>query len=452
VSKWLVGEEIRHQVAIAGRVTDAETLKPIRGARVSLDSGPETFTAADGHFHFLDLPSGQYTLKASLPGAGTRYGQAQVTVPVFHDAEGNISLATANLELPPTTLKGRITNQNGDPVAMAQVRVQGSGERTLTEVGGHYALTGLEASKKERTVGASAQGYWESTRFVPLQAGKVETLDLVLTATTDPKPEPSSLPATETISKPVALSEPAPPAKPAPEFEALTQPEPSTEFTPEQIAGCQLWLTAAAITGVNESDPVAMWPDKSGHNHHANQSKVDRRPTYQAESIGGQPGAYFDGFEDSMTLSFSEPSTNHTFFFVCNSTLLGEGDRSFLFDVKRGRLTLDAADMNPPYKLGWHDSAWHEIAEAQTGPQILTWFFADRTGEVFRNGVLLGQADYTPRSLRGKMSLGANYNGSYGRFNGIIAEVIYYNRALTLVERQRVEQYLSERFGIPLDG
>ena len=90
-------------MAIAGRVTDAETGKSIRGARVSLGRGPATFTAADGHFHFLDLSPGEYTLQASLPGAGTRYSPTQKSVTVEWDDQGKITLAIANLALSPRT-------------------------------------------------------------------------------------------------------------------------------------------------------------------------------------------------------------------------------------------------------------------------------------------------------------------------------------------------------------
>jgi hypothetical protein len=205
MAQW---EEIRHQVAISGRVTDAQTSRAIGRAQVSITDGSLAFnewlanyarqygdrwetmmerpdqirTDIDGHFHFMDLPDGQYTLRASLPGSGTRYGIAQNVVTVSRDAEGNITMAVADISLLPTTLKGRIAKQNNEPVVMAEVRVRGSGERTFSDGQGHYLLTGLEASKKgERTLVVSAQGCQKVTKNVLLdQAGVEKTLDFVL--------------------------------------------------------------------------------------------------------------------------------------------------------------------------------------------------------------------------------------------------------------------------------
>ena len=174
MSEFLKLELPRRQVAIAGRVTDAQTEKAIARARVEITDGPPVFeerlalkarqhgnrwtvmaerpdrihTAADGHFHFLDLPDGDYTLVASLPASGTRYGTAQTTVTLSSemiDEQRDITMATADIALPPPSLKGKITEQGSDnPVVMAEVRVQGSGERTFTDGQGEYLLTGLE--------------------------------------------------------------------------------------------------------------------------------------------------------------------------------------------------------------------------------------------------------------------------------------------------------------------
>lgn len=177
-------EIVRHQVAIAGRVTDAQTGRAIARALVSILAAPaeftnwlalrrlehgdrwlalverpdRTLTVEDGHFHFLDLPDGQYTLEASLPGSGTRFGTAQAQAIVARDAQGKIAMAAADIALPPTTLKGRITSQiqnQNKPVVMAQVRVKGSGESAFTDSDGCYLLAGLEAGNRTLLVSAT---------------------------------------------------------------------------------------------------------------------------------------------------------------------------------------------------------------------------------------------------------------------------------------------------------
>jgi hypothetical protein len=200
-------EEVRHQVALAGRVIEAQiTSQPISGARVEITSAPAAFTdwlalralqygdrwaalperldrtrtAADGHFHFLDLPNGPYMLTASLPSLGQRYGTVQATVTVVRNAEGAVTLVPLELALPPTTLKGLITDQaTGNALLMAEVRVQGSGERTFSDEQGNYLLTGVEPGK--RSVLVFAQGYTQATQTVLLdQAGVVQTLNFNL--------------------------------------------------------------------------------------------------------------------------------------------------------------------------------------------------------------------------------------------------------------------------------
>lgn len=194
---------VRHRAAVAGRLTDAESGKPLAGARVEITAAPpelaarlivqaEQFgarwaameerpdrarTAADGHFHFLDLPAGDYTLTASLPRAGSRYGTESVAVAVTSG-----SLAAADMALPPTTVKGRLTGPGPDnePVALALVRVRGSGERTYSDAAGDYRLSALE--KGERTVVVTARGFAAPPpqTVVLADAGAVATLDLTL--------------------------------------------------------------------------------------------------------------------------------------------------------------------------------------------------------------------------------------------------------------------------------
>jgi len=199
-------ETIRHQVVIAGLVADAQTGKGMDGVRVEITDAPAAFmdflkfrkiqfgqswetmaerpdrtnTMADGAFRLLDLPDGQYKLTASLPVAGSRYGAADAVVTVARDAQGKIIRAAAQIALPPTTIKGRITGQGAGALQMAEVRIKGSGERDFSDAQGQYLLVGVEAGA--RTVLISAQGFQPAAQSVTLnQAGASQTLDVALT-------------------------------------------------------------------------------------------------------------------------------------------------------------------------------------------------------------------------------------------------------------------------------
>ena len=195
MSDW---EIVRHAVAITGSVSDAQTGKAIGGAMVTITDAPAEFTtwletrakqfgarwqtmaerpdrtwaAGDGHFHFLDLPNGDYTLVASLPGSGSRYGIAEEDATVF--------------QLPPTTLKGTVTTvttEGAVPVTLAEVKVSGSGETAFSDNQGRYLLTGLE--KGLRTILVDARGFQPTSQVVGLvAAGVEEILDVVLVVQT----------------------------------------------------------------------------------------------------------------------------------------------------------------------------------------------------------------------------------------------------------------------------
>lgn len=205
MSDW---EIVRHQIAIAGWVTDEKTGRPIGGARVEIKEAPRDFqdwltvkagqygagwetmaerpdrthTEADGSYYFLDLPDGDYRLTASLPDSGSRYGTAKSEQPVkiSRNAKGKINLTTVNLALPPTALSGIITDRKKTSMAvvMADVGLKGSAERAFTDAGGHYLFTGLEAGK--RTVLVAAQGYEKQSQTVELTRGATVEMDVSL--------------------------------------------------------------------------------------------------------------------------------------------------------------------------------------------------------------------------------------------------------------------------------
>jgi hypothetical protein len=78
-----------------------------RGSAIAVGRPDQTRTAVDGHFHFLDLPDGDYAVTASLPEAGNRYGTAEAkNLRVSRDGNGRIDWAWTDVKVPPTTISG----------------------------------------------------------------------------------------------------------------------------------------------------------------------------------------------------------------------------------------------------------------------------------------------------------------------------------------------------------
>jgi hypothetical protein len=217
-------------------------------------------------------------------------------------------------------------------------------------------------------------------------------------------------------------------------------------FDPTEISGCQLWLQAETLA-LADGTAVTSWPDSSGQDHEVVQAEVENAPVYRSNRLNGRPTLTFDGATHYLTLNLTKDATEHTFFAVYNHTPT-EGSSNYLFEAQTGRLTLDVAQSSAPYNLRFGDGTWRTVAPAISGKQMMTWRFSGTTGELFRNGTAVGSATYSPQSIGGVVTLGANYQGRSSFFKGELAEFLYYNRALSSDERQAVEAFLNGRYAI----
>jgi hypothetical protein len=176
--------KIRHQVAIAGRVTCSHTQEMLPSAVLTVSGNGikrNASPAPDGLYYFLDLPDGEYLVEASALNGKGRYGAASGNAHVSRtpDEQGErIVPAIVDLVLRQTTVKGRVM-ANKSPVVLAQVRVKGSGEAALTDSQGQYLLAGIE--KGARTIQVFSQNYAPAEKAVKLQTpGSVVELNFTL--------------------------------------------------------------------------------------------------------------------------------------------------------------------------------------------------------------------------------------------------------------------------------
>ena len=162
---------------VTGKLIDKTTGKPIAGAKILTRDYDAAVTQEDGTFAFPALPKGNYEATVFREG----YHR-----PMF----GFTTVDRDTLDLPLETkpegvIKGRVTNEKGEPVKGASVGPSGTSfdfERTRTDENGCFVLTGFDPDGRVEEVYASADGYESQMREgVAFPSGQRElTLDFVL--------------------------------------------------------------------------------------------------------------------------------------------------------------------------------------------------------------------------------------------------------------------------------
>jgi hypothetical protein len=234
-------------------------------------------------------------------------------------------------------------------------------------------------------------------------------------------------------------------------------------FAPEMLPGMQLRLDASAITGLSDGTAVSSWADSSGNGRNATQATGTRQPIYRTTVVNGQPIVRFDGVDDYMTVADVDAldAVQFTLFVVAkarvnlsdNSPLekwaAGSGYPYVLryYDdtgTKKVRLAVYDGTNNPTASGAITQTNWNVITARRST--------AEDDLQIFANGSLLEKSsDSTTGAVSNADALfvgarGGSPAGNY--FDGDIAEIILYDRPLTVNDRQQVEGYLKFKYGL----
>jgi hypothetical protein len=199
------------------------------------------------------------------------------------------------------------------------------------------------------------------------------------------------------------------------------------------VAGLRLWWRADAGVPAEAGD---RWDDQSGmgnHGHQANGAKVAR---LMPNAANGLPVMVFDG-GDTVDFTTRIVGVRTVFWVVSESDAAGPGARSLLGDSSTAHFRGGEGDPGP---------IWAPQASVRV-----------RNGQTWVNGLPLdGTITPRPRALS-VISLVTTEITSANRFGGAIntlpwqgdlAELIIYDRALLASERLAVEDYLNAKYGI----
>lgn len=232
---------------------------------------------------------------------------------------------------------------------------------------------------------------------------------------------------------------------------------PATAAGPGGVAaGLYTWQRADDGTASGAS-----WQDSSGNGRAAAQATAGSQPTFVANGINFNPALQFDGTDDSMSIN----SLNHNASIageemlaavlpssgVGNGNIIGWGDLANTTDAMEVRYANSALQ----YGAG---QPWTAIINPTTSDgyaQITNVhrFKNDSTpAKILLNGTEVASGTVSARPTDDRMNIGARRIQAADNqvFNGLMGDVIFYDRQLTPAERQRVSTYLGVKYGITL--
>jgi len=236
---------------------------------------------------------------------------------------------------------------------------------------------------------------------------------------------------------------------------------PGTFASPVDFEGLSVWLAADAQTDLREvggTQYVTEWGDLSGHGRDAVQVSEAKQPRLLEDRINGMPAIRFDGEGRVLSTEGFATGGEVTVFMVGRfygshsswATALSKRSMPNGFIVQR-------QGNSDPYQLridtGIEDYAnqRHVGGNLFTGdPVSLAVQIEGSRRRAFLNGSLdfdstfdLGSGIGNSASLR----VGASSATTSNSVDADIAEVIFYNRALSSDERLEIERYLNHKYG-----
>jgi hypothetical protein len=221
-------------------------------------------------------------------------------------------------------------------------------------------------------------------------------------------------------------------------------------FSPRQITGCTLWLDGAD-SATTTSITSGVWVDKSGGGF--NTSYVAGGTGLTMGSINRLPAVTFPGGDNNAINSSAATSTTNGFsiFFVASRSNSSPTGARFITNTSSSlQIYGIAPDIISTYVNNLFSSTSLTII---TGvPFIFSLVVSPSTFSQWINGTVNSSTGTTGFASGTTIVIGASgtsYTSPFV-FAGQMGEILVFNSAITTTERQQVESYLAQKWGLTL--
>lgn len=243
---------------------------------------------------------------------------------------------------------------------------------------------------------------------------------------------------------------------------------PAPAFSPIEVANMTLWLDATtglfdATSGGNavtsDASSVARWEDQSGNARHFTQSVSNDRPVLKTSVLNSLNVIRFDGSNDKLTgglaLSNFISASAHSVFVVGKAASVATNNT---FNYQNAALYGDTGGYHSIFfrstgLVGSYN--WDGTDDAATTSYTINTnavFYSQLNGGSIRlrlnGGTEASTASGSTQVVTGTLELGRQFNNNSYCLNGDIAEVIFFNVALSSTDREKIEGYLAHKWGL----
>ena len=218
--------------------------------------------------------------------------------------------------------------------------------------------------------------------------------------------------------------------------------------------GLVLWLDAGK--GITQSGGfVSEWKDQSGNGNHAVQANTSFQPIYIPDGLNNNSVVRFPGGEKYLRHS-PILTDSYTAFYVLRLNESGENLVYYYHagDISAGDLGFYAENMYRKPGEGWGsvgnvNTSSYGRRTSNEFPNTLDWRIHTHQPEVLhKDGGEVGYATENDVYAGGLTDIGSRSDHETLYFVGDIAEILVYDRILTVLEREMVETYLNAKYEI----
>ena len=234
----------------------------------------------------------------------------------------------------------------------------------------------------------------------------------------------------------------------------------AAQFVPSQLANLVIWLDPADVSTISISgSTIVSIQDKSPTQALFNQGTIKPTNTVPINGLTTMAFAGGSGSTNVLGTLTTTPYNNITQFslFVVNRPTWASGTLSqspCMVGIRSAVTTTISWHNYSTYTtgyIGWNGSATTNAPLAITQDELILFEIVQGASSFipYKNGNASSSVAYTITARTGlPASVGNSYVGQTEGFQGQIAEVVFFSRTLSTIERQQVEGYLAWKWGL----